>query len=398
MKSIFKVAGSGFLLITSTGLQADIIHNDDVLTMFSHCIGNDCVNGESFGFDTVRLKENNLRIHFQDTSASASFPTNDWRIIINDSANGGANYFGVEDSSAGRIPFRIEAGAPANSLYVESDGDVGIGTSNPVVDIHDVNGNTPTLRLEQNGSSGFTPQTWDMAGNEANFFIRDVTNGSTLPFRIKPGAPSNAIFVEAGGDVGFGTDSPTAQLHVRDTNGETALLVEEASSTQLARNLLILENNGNPEMRMTNSANGNSWLVSAGLRYVIKNNAGDWVSRITSTGDMEITGSLTTAGGTCGGGCDLTFHPDTTIESIEEHASSMWTNSYLPAVGPTIENAPFNITQKTGGMLNELEKAHIYIEQLHNRLAVLEAEQAELKQAVMLLIRKDENGVLLTSN
>ncbi len=164
---------------------ADIQHLDDVIITFSQCVGTDCVNGESFGFDTIRLKENNLRIHFQDTSNSASFPSNDWRIVINDTSNGGANYFRVEDSTAGRAPFQIDAGAPNNSLRVDSAGDVGLGTDNPVVDLHVVSGNTPTLRLEQNGSSGFTAQTWDLAGNEANFFLRDVTNGSKLPLRVR---------------------------------------------------------------------------------------------------------------------------------------------------------------------------------------------------------------------
>ncbi|MEO1370030.1 MAG: hypothetical protein AAFX50_22845, partial [Acidobacteriota bacterium] len=47
---------------------------DDVIIVGSACAGLDCNNGESFGFDTLRLKENNLRIHFNDTSNSASFP------------------------------------------------------------------------------------------------------------------------------------------------------------------------------------------------------------------------------------------------------------------------------------------------------------------------------------
>jgi len=34
-----------------------------------------------------------------------------------------------------------------------------------------------------------------------------------------------------------------------------------------------------------------------------------------------------------------------------------------------------NLSEKTGGILNELEKAHIYIEQLHLRLEKLEAER-----------------------
>jgi hypothetical protein len=74
------------------------------------------------------------------------------------------------------------------------------------------------VRLDQDGSFGFTPQVWDVAGNEANFFIRDVTGGSRLPFRIRPGAPSNSLFVNGLGNIGLGTDSPTAKLTLADGN------------------------------------------------------------------------------------------------------------------------------------------------------------------------------------
>lgn len=213
------------VLVCSPLAWADILHSDDVIIDGSLCVGFDCVNGESFGFDTIRLKENNLRIRAQDTSNSSSFPSNDWQITFNDSSNGGANKFSIDDIDSGKTPFTIEAGAPSHSLYVDDAGRLGLGTSTPVVDVHTRSGNTPTLRLEQDGSSGFTPQTWDVAGNEANFFIRDVTNGSTLPFRIRPGAPSSSIDVAADGDVGIGTSSPGARLHIDSKTGESALLV-----------------------------------------------------------------------------------------------------------------------------------------------------------------------------
>jgi hypothetical protein len=182
---------------------------DDLIVDGSLCVGMDCVNGESFGFDTIRLKENNLRIRFVDTSSTSSFPSRDWQITVNDSANGGLNKFSIDDIDGGRTPFTIEAGAPSHSLYVDDGGRLGLGTSTPVVDVHIKSGNTPTLRLEQDGSSGFTPQTWDVAGNEANFFVRDATNGSTLPFRIFPGAPSNALNLQADGNVSVGATGPT---------------------------------------------------------------------------------------------------------------------------------------------------------------------------------------------
>jgi hypothetical protein len=76
------------------------------------------------------------------------------------------------------------------------------------------------MRLEQNVGGGHVPQTWDIAGNDANFFIRDVTNGSRLPFRIVPGAPTSSIHVAASGDVGFGA-APTTGQQVDVTGGVT---------------------------------------------------------------------------------------------------------------------------------------------------------------------------------
>ncbi|UBM60841.1 tail fiber domain-containing protein [Marinilongibacter aquaticus] len=177
----------------------DQVIADDLIVQFSLCVGVDCVNGENFGADTFRMKENNLRIHADDTSNSSSFPNNDWRLVFNDQSNGGANKFTIEDATAGRSIMTIEAGGPNNSLYVDNAGNIGRKTSNPALDFHTVNGNTPGIRLEQDGSSGFTPQTWDLAGNEANFFVRDVTNGSKLPFRIFPNSPDKAFEIAPGG-------------------------------------------------------------------------------------------------------------------------------------------------------------------------------------------------------
>src|SRR5688572_32633861 len=59
---------------------------------------------------------------------------------------------------------------------------------------------TTLFRSEQTNAGGFTAQTWDIAGNEANFFVRDVSSGSRLPFRIRPGAPTSALDIAADGD------------------------------------------------------------------------------------------------------------------------------------------------------------------------------------------------------
>ncbi len=232
----FRVSGGGIVNPDAAEESADKAQTftTDLIVQGSACVGIDCTSSESFGSDTIRMKENNLRIHFDDTSSSASFPKNDWRIVANDSSNGGAEYLRVEDATNSKQPFTIEAGAQNHTLYVESDGDVGIKTANPVVDLHIVEGNTPTLRLEQDGSDGFTAQTWDLAGNETNFFLRDVTNSSKLSFRVKPGAPENSIFVAASGFIGMGTASPGSELHIK-ASATPELRFEDATRTWAQR-------------------------------------------------------------------------------------------------------------------------------------------------------------------
>jgi hypothetical protein len=374
-------AGVGLMGATTSAYASQTIATD-LIVQGSLCVGMDCVTNESFGFDTMRLKENNLRIHFQDTSNSGSFPTNDWRIVINDSSNGGAEYFAVEDSTAGRIPFRILAGAPAKPLYVHSSGRIGVGTSTPTVEMHVSNGDTPTLRLEQNGSSGFQAQTWDIAGNETNFFVRDVTNGSRLSFRIRPGAPESSIDIAANGFVGFGTSSPSAPIHISRSDGEAELLVQNTAASVANRKGITLVNNGSTRLTFVNTQASNGgpvWSLDNGQNFLIRDRTNDIVavSVAEATGDMTIAGELTTSGTTCGTGCDEVFEPDYPIMPISERAALMYELGYLPNVGPTIENEPFNMTQKVGRMLNELEHAHIYIAQLEQRLTALERAQQQ---------------------
>jgi Chaperone of endosialidase len=193
-------------------VAADDVIPDDLIVQGSACVGLDCVNNESFGFDTIRMKENNTRLKFNDTSTSPGFPANNWTITANDSNSGGANYLAFDDVTHSKQPFRVTANAPTASLFVDSTGRIGLRTSTPALDVHIATGNTPAHRLEQNTSGGFTAQTWDIAGNEANFFVRDVTSGSRLPFRIRPGAPTSSIDISASGNVGIGTASPASKL------------------------------------------------------------------------------------------------------------------------------------------------------------------------------------------
>lgn len=192
----------------------DDVIADDLIVQGSACVGLDCVNNESFGFDTLRLKENNTRIHFDDTSTSSGFPNVNWQLTANDSNSGGANKFSIDDLTNSKTPFTVTAAAPTNSLFVASSGKVGFGNNSPGLNLHITATDTPAIRQEQTSGGGFTAQTWDIGANEANWFVRDVTGGSRLPLRIRPGAPTSSIDIQASGNVGFGTTAPAVPVEV----------------------------------------------------------------------------------------------------------------------------------------------------------------------------------------
>jgi hypothetical protein len=282
----------------------DQVIPDDLIVQGSACVGLDCVNNENFGFDTIRLKENNDRIQFDDTSTSAGFPTNNWQIRANSSASGGASFLGFVDqgttgnSETGTVVFEVDAGAPANSLKVSSTGRVGLRTATPVLDLQITTGDTPAHRLEQTSAGGFTAQTWDIAGNEANFFVRDVTGGSRLPFRIRPGAPTSSIDISTSGNVGVGTASPGQILDVVSGSDPRVLVRSSKGAADNATVAIRPTAGGSARVDFQNSAGTVRALVASneGLDNLLFFTGGlNERMRIESSGNVGIATTAPTA-------------------------------------------------------------------------------------------------------
>jgi len=196
-----------------------------------------------------------------------------------------------------------------------------------------------------------------------------------------PAWAQGTLFVE-GNNVGIGTAIPSETLHLKNTDNSTAarFLIEDTGTG--------VANKNGFRLRSANVSGGGDWgfEVNAAGNFVIDflpstNAEMSFTANPTGNSTVRIFGNLV-LNGTCTG-CDDVFSPDFTLESIEDHATRMWEQGHLPAVGSTPEGeTSINVFEKVAGMLQELEKAHVYIERLHRQLEEQGAEIERLRAAV----------------
>lgn len=363
---------SAFLHIVPAGnASADEVFTENVIVDARLCVGGECVDGEAFAGIELKIKDSRPILRFEDTSTGA-FAGDDWQFLINEGFSGGLDSFTIGNASRFREPFVIEGNARTHTLYLDAGGRVGIGTSMPTEELEIVSAATPTIALTQSGGSN--TQIWEIGGDPERFFVRDATGTSGFiryPFEIEPDAPSRSLYIQEDGDIGLGLSSPRAPLHVRRFAGA-------------AIDMLRLENNEGVVLRMMDTAaNGQEWTVQSnnGLFRISSPAVPGPELRLDDNGNLTITGQITTSG-SCGAGCDRVFDQDYPLPSIENHAAQMWAQKHLPAIGPTTEEGPFNLTDKVGGLINELEHAHIYIARQQAEIVALRQDMIRLETLV----------------
>ncbi len=122
---------------------SDYVLNNNAIIKARHCVGGDCLGAQTFGNETLLLKDKVVWIRFNDTSSTSSYPKHDWEIRCNDAGMGGRNAFMIYDLGPylnyEQNIFTLEAGAGTNAFYLRSNGNLGIGT------------NTANEKLEVNG-------------------------------------------------------------------------------------------------------------------------------------------------------------------------------------------------------------------------------------------------------
>jgi hypothetical protein len=193
------------------------------------------------------------------------------------------------------------------------------------------------------------------------------------------------------GRVGVNTASPWTELHVTSRTKTWAKLIVGEPDAVVGYSEFAGSASGSAggSIRLGTSADFDDvcdyWQVSVwGENFQIGNPTNYAYFEIDNDGSIIHRGDELYA--------DYVFAKDYDLESIEEHAERMWSDQHLPAVPPVIvDNSGAEVVDlgaRNKGVLEELEKAHIYIEQLNARLKLQEEMIAELKSKVEALKSK----------
>ncbi len=196
---------------------------------------------------------------------------------------------------------------------------------------------------------------------------------------------SDIFYDDTNNRVGIGTTTPSTKFHVvgqtrassfssaNGTSGGPAYRFESDTNTgtfRPAADNYAITTGGSERLRI--DANGNVGIGTTSPASKLE----------VSGGDIRVTGGSFIDDGTTLNVPDYVFKPEYKLESIEEHSDYMWQEKHLPAVKSAKainDSNGYNMAERREQILEELEKAHVYIVQLHDTIKELKAENSTTK-------------------
>ncbi len=133
------------------------------------------------------------------------------------------------------------------------------------------------------------------------------------------------------------------------------------------------------------------WYLGGGndsdVKMVLEGNGNVGIGTTDPQGTLDVNGAIFQRGGQLH--ADYVFETDYKLESIKDHAKFMWKEKHLKAIPKaTVDKNGIEVVEVGAhrkGIVEELEKAHIYISQLHGHIGHLEGK---LKQQDKMLEKR----------
>ena len=141
---------------------------------------------------------------------------------------------GIDQSDSNKFKIATSSLGTDDVFVIDSNGNVGIGTSSPAADLHVARNSNDDTEIRLSSSfSGDSRLVFEEAGQGANFAIR--YDGSSNQLEFDTLEVDNALVIDRlTGNLGIGTTSPVSKLHIVATSSSNILSIFQATSSQSA--------------------------------------------------------------------------------------------------------------------------------------------------------------------
>jgi len=207
------------------------------------------------------------------------------------------------------------------------------------------------------------------------------------------------------GNVGIGVTNPEAKLHVTEpwilgsSSGPLEWWGIGIHGYLTSQSGIFYEGGGTVWAHSFSAYDGGDIVrfgTSAGkgqeldTKVVIANNGNVGIGTESPQGTLDVNGSIYQRGSSLH--ADYVFESDYKLESIEQHAEFMKKEKHLKAVPKVKKDKDGNEIIEYGshvkGMLEELEKAHLYIAQLNDVIEEQQEIMSELSTKINILLKQ----------
>lgn len=287
--------------------------------------------------------------------------------------------------------------ANQDALRIDSEGLIGLGTSDPQQKLHVKLDNSSVHALIESGSAGGTVTTkylnaesdWSVGMSGAEIF--EIENNGNPIVSIMDGAPTNLMFVEDNGRIGFNNNSPQANYHFYDASSSNILLVESGgggtSSMAKFKNasgewtvgmnggeVFQVKNGTTSVFAIENNAPGSSLHIEdSGEVGIGTTNPGYELDVVGTIRAEEIIVEVT-------GGPDYVFADDYPLMSLEDVETHIQANRHLPGVPSAAEmQNGVQMSAMQMKLLEKVEELTLYMIEMKKENQALKARVSELE-------------------